>query len=52
MRGPKIENIVNLEDTDWKTLLFPRDFVASPTCIAVKTITMNTVEDASQVKLS
>jgi hypothetical protein len=46
-RGPNIEKTVNLYDADWKALLSARDLVARPTCMAVKTMAMYTVADAS-----
>lgn len=38
MRAPKMENTVKPYDTDWNALLRARDSVASPTCMAVKTM--------------
>ena len=39
-RGPKIEKTVNPYDADWKASLSARDFVASPTCMTVRTMAM------------
>ena len=50
--GPSIEMTVKPYETAWNATLFWRAFVASPTCMAVKTKAMYTVADASQDKLS
>lgn len=51
-RSPRIEMMVKPYDADTNELLLCRLSRANPTCMAVRTMAMYTVVDASQVKLS
>ncbi|TRX91531.1 hypothetical protein FHL15_007536 [Xylaria flabelliformis] len=49
--GPTIDSTVNPYEADWKGPFSLRASVASPTCIAVKTMATNTVARSEQGEL-